>query len=131
MGTPKMNLLKAKVADDGRDVLFYGVRIPVSAQFKDAALKHKGRDVVLGIRPEHIGAAHEVDWQSDCSISGTVEILEPLGHEVIVHFQLQGETLAGRLRSHVALPAMGDPITLLVQTEAMHLFDPVSEQRLA
>jgi len=29
------------------------------------------------------------------------------------------------------LPGMGDPITLLVKTEAMHLFDPVSEQRLA
>ena len=107
------------------------MRIRVAGQVKDAALKHRGRDGVLGIRPEHFGAAHEVDWQSDCSISGTVESLGPLGHEVIVHFQLQGETLAGRLRSHVTLPAMGDPITLLVQTEAMHLFDPVSEQRLA
>jgi hypothetical protein len=28
------------------------------------------------------------------------------------------------------LPAPGDPITLQVKTEAMHLFDPVSELRL-
>ena len=79
---------------------------------------------------EHIGAAHEVDWASDCSITGTIEILEPLGHEVIAHFELQGQTIAGRLRSHVALPSPGDPITLQVRTEAMHLFDPVSELRL-
>jgi multiple sugar transport system ATP-binding protein len=104
--------------------------MPVSQQFKMAALKHKGRDVVIGIRPEHIGAAHEIDWTSDCTITGTVEIPEPLGHEVIVHFELQGQTISGRLRSHASLPAPGDPITLQVRTEAMHLFDPVSEQRL-
>jgi multiple sugar transport system ATP-binding protein len=130
MGTPKMNLLKAKLTDDGHDVMFYGVRMPVAPAFRDAALKHRGRDVVLGIRPEHIGAEHEVDWTSQTQVSGTVEILEPLGHEVIVHFQVQGETLSGRLRSHQALPAMGEPITLQVRTEAMHLFDAATEQRL-
>jgi multiple sugar transport system ATP-binding protein len=130
MGTPRMNLLKAKISDDGQDVLYFGVRLPVSQQFKTAVQKFKGRDVIVGIRPEHIGAAAEVDWHSDCSITGTVEILEPLGHEVIVHFDLQGTSVAGRLRSHHTLPVPGDPITLVVQTEAMHLFDPVSELRL-
>ena len=131
MGTPKMNLLKAKISSDGHDVLFYGVRMPVSQQFKEAALKFKGRDVVVGLRPEHIGAANEVDWKSDCTISGPVEILEPLGHEVIVHFELQGQTVSGRLRTLAGLPAPGEPITLQVKTEAMHLFDPVSELRLS
>jgi multiple sugar transport system ATP-binding protein len=73
MGTPKMNFLKAKLGDDGREVLVHGVRMPIAPVFRDAALNHKGRDVVLGIRPEHIGAAHEIDWKSDCSISGTIE----------------------------------------------------------
>ena len=72
MGTPKMNLLKAKISNDGHDVLFYGIRMQVSQQFRQAAEKHKGRDVIVGIRPEHIGAAHEVDWQSNCSITGTI-----------------------------------------------------------
>jgi multiple sugar transport system ATP-binding protein len=130
MGTPKMNLLKARITDDGDDVLFYGLRMPVSAQFRDAARKHKGREVVLGIRPEHIGAAHEIDWTSDTTISGAVEIVEPLGHEVIVHFEVQGQTVSGRLRSHHNMPGPGDPITLQVRTEAMHLFDPKTEQRL-
>jgi multiple sugar transport system ATP-binding protein len=85
---------------------------------------------VMGIRPEHIGAANEVDWTSTTEISGEVEILEPLGHEVIVHFELQGETMSGRLRSHHSLPAPGETIKLIVKSEAMHLFDPVTEQRL-
>ena len=130
MGTPRMNLRKAKISDDGHDVLFFGIRLPVSPQFRDAALKYKGKDVVMGIRPEHIGAADEVDWTSTTEITGEVEILEPLGHEVIVHFELQGETMSGRLRSHHLLPAPGDPIKLIVKSEAMHLFDPVTELRL-
>ena len=131
MGTPRMNLLKAKVSDDGHDISYFGIRLPVSPQFQQAALKFKGREVVLGIRPEHIGAANEVDWKSDTSITGVIEILEPLGHEVVVHFELQGQTVSGRLRSHVSLPRPGGPITLQVKTEAMHLFDPVTELRLS
>jgi multiple sugar transport system ATP-binding protein len=130
MGTPKMNLLKAKLSDDGHDVLFYGVRMPVPDTFREAAQRYRGRDVILGLRPEHIGAAHEIDWASGCSVSGTIELLEPLGHEVIVHFQVQGQTVSGRLRSHQKLPAAGDPITMQVRTDAMHLFDPATEQRL-
>ncbi|MBI5717239.1 MAG: sn-glycerol-3-phosphate ABC transporter ATP-binding protein UgpC [Burkholderiales bacterium] len=130
MGTPKMNLLKAKVSGDGHDVLFYGVRMPVPATLKEAALTYRGRDVILGIRPEHIGAAHEIDWESGCSVTGAIELLEPLGHEVIVHFQVQGQTVSGRLRSHQKLPSPGEPITLQVRTDAMHLFDPTTEKRL-
>ena len=130
MGTPKMNLLKAQLSDDGVDVLFYGIRMPVAPHFRDAARTHKGREVVVGIRPEHIGAAHEIDWEPGASITGTIEILEPLGHEVIVHFQVQGETVSGRLRSHHALPSPGDTITMQVKVDAMHLFDPKTEQRL-
>ena len=35
-----------------------------------------------------------------------------------------------RLRSLVGMPAPGESITLQVRTEAMHLFDPVTELRL-
>jgi multiple sugar transport system ATP-binding protein len=131
MGTPKMNFMKARLSDDGREVEVYGVRMPVASAFRDAALNHKGRDVVLGIRSEHIGAAREADWKSESSLTGTIELVEPLGHEVLVFFQVQGQSIAGRLRSHIGLPAPGEPITLQIKTEAMHLFDAASEKRLA
>jgi multiple sugar transport system ATP-binding protein len=130
MGTPRMNLLPARISDDAHDVLFAGVRMPVSAQFREAAQKHRGRDVTLGIRSEHIGAPDETDWSASTALTGTVEILEPLGHEVIVHFDVQGQSLAGRLRGHARMPAMGESILLHVNTEAMHLFDPKTEERL-
>jgi multiple sugar transport system ATP-binding protein len=131
MGTPKMNFAKARLSDDGADVLAYGIALPVAPAFRDAAIRAKGRDVILGLRSEHVGAAQEVDWASDCHVTGTVELIEPLGHEVLVFFQVQGQSLSGRLRSHAALPPPGEPITLQIKSEAMHLFDPTSEKRLA
>jgi multiple sugar transport system ATP-binding protein len=130
VGTPRMNLLPAKITDDGLGVVLFGQHMPVSAQFKEAAQRHRGRDVTLGLRPEHIGLAQQSDWHSSSPITGTVEIVEPLGHELLVFFQTQSQTICGRLRGHASPSAHGEPIALQINTEAMHLFDPVSEQRL-
>jgi multiple sugar transport system ATP-binding protein len=126
MGTPKMNLLKARLSR----------RRPRRAVLRRA---HPGVGAVQGggaevprprRRPGHPARAHRCRARGRLAerlriVSGPVEILEPLGHEVIVHFDVQGETLAGRLRSHQAPARPGETITLVVRTEAMHLFDPV------
>ncbi len=130
MGTPKMNLMRARLDADGRTLLALGTQIPVSTQFRDAASRRKGGEVTLGIRAEHIGAPGEVDFAGGCDVQAVVEILEPLGHEVIVHTIVQGQPLSGRLRSHATMPAPGDTILLKINAEAMHLFDPATEDRL-
>jgi len=53
-----------------------------------------------------------------------------LGHEAILHFKVGEHILVGRLRSHGSLPSSGDTVTMQLKCEAIHLFDPVSEQRL-
>jgi len=130
VGTPRMNFLKAALSAEGDEVVCHGLRMPVGPEFRDAARARRGHDVVVGIRSEHIGSADESDWAQACSVAGTVELIEPLGHEVLVFFQLHGQTLSGRLRNHRSLPAVGEPITLQIKTDAMHLFDPATEQRL-
>lgn len=130
IGTPRMNMLPARISDDGRMVECFDMRLPVSRQFAEAVNGMRGKPVSLGIRPEHIGVAHEVDWTSTCTVRGTVELLEPLGHEVIVHMRLNGEPVVGRLRSHSVLPTPGDTFSMEINCEAMHLFDPSNEQRL-
>ena len=130
IGTPRMNMLPARISDDGRTVEFLDWRMPVSTQFAEAAMRARGKPVSLGIRSEHVGAAHEVDWAQRYSVRGKVEMVEPLGHEVILHMRLRNEPFVGRLRSHGALPAPGDEFSMEINYEAMHLFDPANEQRL-
>jgi len=130
IGTPHMNILPAHLSDDGTEVELFGKRMPVSAQFKEAAVAMRGKDVMLGIRPEHIGAAHEIDWKQTQALQGQVEMVEPLGHEAILHFKIGEHTLTGRLRSHGSLPAPGDTVDMQLKCDAIHLFDKATEKRL-
>jgi multiple sugar transport system ATP-binding protein len=130
IGTPRMNMLPAHISDDGAMIEFADLRLPVSAQFSDAAKRVSGKPVSLGIRPEHIGIAEEVEWASTCSVTGLVEMVEPLGHEAIIHMRFNNEPMVGRMRSHGSLPAPGSQFKMEINCEAMHLFDPASEQRL-
>jgi multiple sugar transport system ATP-binding protein len=130
IGTPRMNMLPARISDDGLTVECYDMRLPVSTQFAEAALRQRGKPVSLGIRSEHVGVAHEVDWPRTSAVSGVIQLVEPLGHEVMVHLRVNGEPVVGRLRSHATLPAPGEQFSMVINCEAMHLFDPTSEQRL-
>lgn len=131
IGTPRMNMLPARISDDGRTVECFDLRLPVSDQFADAARNRRGQPVSLGIRPEHVGAAHEVDWARTCPVTGKVQLIEPLGHEVIVHMHVHDQPMVGRLRSHGVLPGNGQPFDMVIDCDAMHLFDPKTEQRLS
>jgi multiple sugar transport system ATP-binding protein len=130
IGTPNMNIVHARLSDDGSSVESLGGSMPVSAQFKEAAQAMRGREVVLGIRPEHIGAPYEVDWPQTQAVHGQVEMVEPLGHESILHFKVGDQMMTGRLRSHGRLPSPGDTVSMQLKCEAIHLFDPVTELRL-
>jgi multiple sugar transport system ATP-binding protein len=130
IGTPHMNILPARISDEGKEVELFGSRMPVSTQFRDAALAMRGREVILGIRPEHIGAPDQVDWAQTQTLQGEVEMVELLGHEAIVHFKVGEQVLTGRLRSHGSLPAAGDTVSMQLKCEAIHLFDKVTEKRL-
>ncbi len=130
IGTPRMNILPARLSDDGTEVELFGGRMPVTAEFKEAALARRGHTVMLGIRPEHIGAAHEIDWAQTQTLHGMVEMIEPLGHEAILHFKIGEHMLTGRLLTHGSLPAAGDAVGMELKCDAIHLFDPVTERRL-
>jgi multiple sugar transport system ATP-binding protein len=130
IGTPHMNILPARISDDGTEVELFGGRMPVGAQFREAALAARGSEVMLGIRPEHIGAADQVDWAQTQTLQGQVLMVELLGHEAILHFKVGEHDLTGRLHSHGNFPAPGDSISMELKCEAIHLFDKVTEKRL-
>jgi multiple sugar transport system ATP-binding protein len=130
IGTPNMNIVPARLSEDGTEVESLGGSMPVSAQFREAAQAMRGREVLLGIRPEHIGAPHEVEWPLVQTVQGQVEMVELLGHEAVLHFRVGEQMMIGRLHSHGRLPVLGDTVSMNVKCEAMHLFDQETELRL-
>ena len=119
LGTPQMNMLKAKVqsstgdgmslsVDDGRGVLHAnvgGVRSVADA------------DCTVGIRPEHLALS------DSGAIAGTVIATEMLGSETIVFANLQsGENITASVRGIRSLQ-QGAIVRFSVDPRFVHVFD--------
>jgi multiple sugar transport system ATP-binding protein len=92
IGSPAINLVEAELArDDGRlAVRFGGHDLTVDDQLarnRSGLADYVGRTVILGIRPEDFeDVALDADAPPDRRIKATVDLTEPLGADVLVHF---------------------------------------------
>jgi multiple sugar transport system ATP-binding protein len=128
IGTPPMNLLAARVGDGGATLVGDGFRLPVPERIRSAA--EDGRKVVAGIRPEHLLPQAEAAAAGDSApIKTQVEVVEPLGHENIVHGRIGDEFITATLDPHLS-PKVGEEAELLVSLDGLHLFDAGTEERL-
>ncbi len=123
-------------------------------QHRPGLQQHAGKRVIIGIRPEDLeDAALETDAPSDRRLSGRLELREALGSEIMAHFAItgrpaqtdemrelahdsgaadgethigvaEGETvIVGRFGARSRIKE-GDPVTAVVDTRALHFFDP-------
>jgi multiple sugar transport system ATP-binding protein len=159
IGSPPMNLAVGKVVrpDDNGDL---AVRLgsatirldPAVAAQRPALAAYVARDVAVGIRSEDMEDARLVpDAPPDTRLKATVSLVEALGAQIVVHFDVDApkvvtadtkllekdahtdeapahEEIAGTRfvasfapRSRVKV---GDQIEVVVDTERMHFFDP-------
>jgi multiple sugar transport system ATP-binding protein len=126
-----MNMLKMKVADDGASVVHPDITITVPEQFKAAVAERKGKEVFVGIRPEHIVAPDEHNWTNVADITGKAEIVETLGHEVVVHMSLNNDSkrIVAKMDVH-KVPKVGQELKLNVNGDRVHIFDGETQKRL-
>jgi multiple sugar transport system ATP-binding protein len=94
IGSPAMNLVEATLSahDDGTFVEFGGHRLRVPAEVlatKPGLAAYMGRSLILGVRPENIDDAALVpSANQEDKVPVTVELLESMGAEVYLHFQI-------------------------------------------
>jgi multiple sugar transport system ATP-binding protein len=93
IGSPSMNLLRGRLEQDG-DGLACVVgeqRLQLSARGADgngSLAPYVGRDVALGIRPEHLSGATANGERP--RLRGEVQLVEALGSERLVHVTVKG-----------------------------------------
>jgi multiple sugar transport system ATP-binding protein len=129
IGTPPMNMLRAKVSDDGAQLLAPTFAAPVPEALRASLAGHRGRDVLMGVRPEHVGEVGKHAWPVKATVEGIIDIVETIGHEVIVHARCGEDMVVAKLGAH-RIPTFGESIRLEMDCGALHLFDPTTEQRL-
>jgi len=137
IGTPPMSFIPATLADGGATVAASGFHLPVPPGWRPATAGRDGQKIVLGVRPENVREqarerAREAgsDGSKAVPITARVEFVEPLGHEVIVHGRIGDDLLVAKVDPHRS-PEIGADVQLVIEVDAIHLFDAGSEQRLA
>jgi multiple sugar transport system ATP-binding protein len=79
---------------------------------------------VAGIRPESLRVG-----EAGATLSGTVDVVEPTGPDTMVIVNIEGQLITARLEARER-PVLGKPISLHVDTAAINLFDPQTENRI-
>ncbi len=129
IGSPAMNFLDAKVTDD------YSLTNPIYTISTAANVRKviddndlKGKDIVIGIRPEDLEDELFVHNKQDKAlITANVEVTEPMGSEIYVYVDIDGVLVTARVNPRSAA-RVGKPIDLHVDLEKIHLFDKVTEK---
>ena len=126
IGSPPMNLIPGRI-EAGGTVLVTEEQAQVRLPRSITALV--GRDVLLGVRPEHLEACDEA-----CALlTPQINFVELLGSDSLVYGYLgadkRGVRLAARLHA-TSTQAHDGALPLRFEAQHMHLFDPASGLRL-
>jgi ABC-type sugar transport system ATPase subunit len=120
IGSPAMNFLAATVESGGRIVLDGGGAIVTGTNVGE------GRKVTAGVRPEHLTPCAP----SAANLVGSVEIIEALGADTLIHVAVAGGSIIARLPPGTAA-TVGEPIALAAVPTRVYLFDASSGARIA
>ncbi|MBN8954826.1 MULTISPECIES: ABC transporter ATP-binding protein [unclassified Rhizobium] len=137
MGSPAMNLIPAKVAqENGRTVLKILSKngsdrsLPVPENIAGSPLEN-GRELIFGIRPEAITDHDSADRNSKAieTVNAVVDVVEPAGADTFVVTHLGGKEVTARMRSDAAV-APGQQLPFAFNLDKAVVFDPTSGKRL-
>jgi sn-glycerol 3-phosphate transport system ATP-binding protein len=132
IGSPSMNFLPAKISTDGSTLsLESGANVRAEGL---ALAPHSGREIIIGIRPEHL----EATSPDGADLTLQIAAVETLGADTLVHGSIassgtdgmQNAGFAARLAGNARI-AEGETLPLRVADGALHLFDRQSEKRIA
>ena len=124
IGSPAMNLQTAPLTDGGARLA--GTVIPLPTAVRTAASQAGLRELVIGIRPEHL---HLADGTGE--IKGEVMLVEELGADALLHVRLaeSGNQVVARTEGRKP-PAPGQDVTFRVQPDDIFAFDPATGARI-
>jgi multiple sugar transport system ATP-binding protein len=124
IGSPPINFFAARVEEGA--LVAGDVRLAVPPGLAQRLAPWRGRDVTLGVRPEDLSL--EAGPEA-VSIDGVLEVREPLGNEVLLHWQTPVGALISRLAGQHG-PQVEEHARLHAPAARLHFFDPATELAL-
>ncbi|UCD78153.1 MAG: sn-glycerol-3-phosphate ABC transporter ATP-binding protein UgpC [Desulfobacterales bacterium] len=131
IGSPSMNFIACRLIEANRrlEVQFGdGLTLPVPAVRTQSYRPYVGREMILGIRPEHC-----VEYRPHSEDSGMadlavrVDVIEPLGMDTMIHYELAGKQICARVNPY-SVNDVGEILQLTIDMNRMHLIDPTTDK---
>ncbi|MBQ4131351.1 MAG: sn-glycerol-3-phosphate ABC transporter ATP-binding protein UgpC [Clostridia bacterium] len=141
IGSPQMNFINSKVVKEGEDFFVefgsedtktragvkYKIKLPATKNAKDALVPYVDKEVIMGIRPEHVhNEAEYLEKFPEGIVEANVEVTELMGAETYLYMNCEGQSINARVDpSNTARP--GDTIKITLEPTRIHLFDKDTE----
>ena len=132
IGSPSMNFFNSTlVSEEGKLIVDAGdFRVAVPDERKQMYGDYVGKEVVFGIRPEHVHAPEFAPPNIvGAPMLATVEVIELLGHELHLYLNSGKNNFVGTVDTRL-LVDVGNKIDLVMDMTNMHLFDKNTEQAI-
>ncbi len=131
LGSPPINFVPATLeSSEGAFAVRCGERavLPLPARDGEGLSAYVGRDVILGLRPEHITAAGEGQARRAglARLEITIDLVQPTGTRLYVTFKLGQSEVLAELQAHEA-EHPGETLGVLVDMNRAILIDPRTE----
>jgi multiple sugar transport system ATP-binding protein len=123
IGSPAMNFIPTAISETNGAMYAEasGLRIKVPAEKAGGLRAYKGQTVTLGIRPEDLRVGSGSD-SADLAFDAVVEVVEPLGSEILLDVTVAGQSVVCRVEPTVkARPH--EKVRLAFVPERIHFFD--------
>ena len=128
IGSPAMNFMRCRLEGNGAGLrvrVSDGVNLPVPASRSERYRALNGKELIFGLRPEHVTEPRRSDRDTNCEFLTTLDVVEPMGMETMVFFRIDGQEVCGRV-DPLSAAGPGQPMRLFANMDQMHLIDPQS-----
>ena len=131
IGSPSMNFLEGRLTrNEGVAFSSDAICFPIPERCTGCLQAYIGRDLVLGIRPEHIvEASAPYGPQERGEVRASVEVVEPMGNETYLYLRAEDTRFVARIYTDW-IPAVGETVHLAFDLSEMHFFDKETEVAL-
>jgi multiple sugar transport system ATP-binding protein len=132
LGQPSMNVIEGEIGASAGRLLVKArgseLALPVAKRHKKMLEARRDWAITVGLRPQHVRPEDEM--AGGVKIKAKVDLFEALGSTGIMIADAGGTRITALTGPEREFKP-GDPVTLRVDSDAMHYFDPVTERNLA
>jgi multiple sugar transport system ATP-binding protein len=130
IGSPAMNFVPCRVGEASGSLaieLGDGLALEAPPERVERYRQHAGREMLFGIRPEHLTEKRPHAGAGHVHFSTDVDVVEPLGMDTMIYTTVNGTDVCARSNPKAVQP-VGTRMELTVDMNHMHLIDPESHR---